>query len=134
MTTEIVQAGDFVQSACAKCKLITKHIVVSLVAGVPSKVQCTLCKGNHAFRPKLDAATPKRAKAANRNPDVQDWLKDSPTWDENKAIPYAMAGVFRKGDLLRHSVFGLGMVRRPPYSNRMQVLFEVGEKLLVCGN
>ena len=134
MATVQIQPGEFVQSKCAKCKKLTKHIVVGLVDGVPSKVQCVFCKGNHNYKPESVNKPPRKPKIAPKSPEMQDWESDSPKWDESKAVPYRMDGVFKKGDLLMHALFGLGIVRKVVSVQRMQVLFSAGEKLMVCAS
>lgn len=132
MAKEQIEPGDFVQSQCKKCKKGTKHIVVGLLDGTPTKVQCTVCKGNHAYKGESSAAKPPRPRPHSVSAETKDWLAASPSWDAGKAKPYGMDSKFRSGDLVNHDTFGLGLVKKVMDTNRMYVLFEAGEKLMVC--
>jgi len=134
MTAAKIEAGDFVQSFCTKCKNMTKHIAVGLLLGVPTKVQCTVCKGNHNFKKNPASSATPRQKAAPKLVDNKDWVASAAKWDETKATPYTTIGMFKKGELLNHSTFGLGLVQGHMGPKRMQVLFQNGPKLMLCGN
>lgn len=134
MTVKTFSAGDFVNSVCKKCKKTTKHIIVGLVDGVPAKVQCTDCKSNHNYRKEAAPGEKSKQKPAPSRQVSQDWIAMSEKWDETKATPYAIGGVFKKGELLNHAHFGLGVILGAPAEKKMRVLFREGEKLLLCGN
>lgn len=42
--------GDDVDDYCIKCKRITNHAIVSLMAEDPAKVRCRTCYNDHDFR------------------------------------------------------------------------------------
>jgi hypothetical protein len=42
--------GDDVDDYCIKCKRITNHAIVSLMAEEPAKVRCRTCYNDHDFR------------------------------------------------------------------------------------
>lgn len=134
MTDKKLEAGDFVKSYCKKCKEETKNVVVALVKGVPSKVQCTNCKGNHLFAAKPGTKSKSSAaKGSAMKVPSPEWEGLSAKWDSKRAVPYVIGGIFKKGDLLDHKQFGLGVVRAIADVKRMQVLFQYGEKTLHCG-
>lgn len=133
-TREPMEPGDLVQSNCRKCKKSTKHIIVGLVDGVPSKVQCTICKGNHNYRSDAEVKATGRPRPSPKNPMVIEWRTLSQNWDPGKASNYATTSTFKRGELVNHASFGLGVVREIAGSKKMVVLFEVGEKLMMCGN
>lgn len=134
MTSKQVEAGDFIQAYCRKCQNETKHIAVSLVKGLPAKVQCTVCKGNHAYQKDPITQAQAKIRLASKKVEIQDWNSLSTQWDSSRAIPYSSGSAFKKGDLIDHHVFGLGIVRNQPGYRRMQVLFQDGEKLMQCAN
>lgn len=135
MTSEPIQPGDFATSVCTKCKKPTKHVVVSLAGGIPSKVQCTMCKGNHNYRSpeSQKSGATQRTRAPQKTAEMLQWEKESPAWDEKRASTYSMTGTFKTGELLNHHVFGLGVVRKKCGAGRIQVMFQAGDKTLVCG-
>lgn len=42
--------GDDVDDYCIKCKRVTNHAIVSLMAEEPAKVRCRTCYNDHDFR------------------------------------------------------------------------------------
>jgi hypothetical protein len=58
--------GDIIDDFCVKCKRITNHQVVSMLARDPAKVRCRTCYSDHDYRreqappPKVD---PRKAAA-----------------------------------------------------------------------
>ncbi len=51
---------------------------------------------------------------------------------EAKAKDYSMDGLFRKKDVIRHPVFGLGMVEKKAGPRKIEVLFEDGCRVMRC--
>lgn len=134
MTSKQVEAGDFVQAYCKRCQKEAKHIAVALVKGVPAKVQCTVCKGTHAYQKDPVTQAIVKTRLVARKAEIHDWSVLSTKWDPAGAIPYNSGRAFRKGDIVEHTLFGLGIVRSQPGNRRMQVLFHDGEKLMQCAN
>ena len=80
--------------------------------------------------------TAAKKSSARREP-VADVQK---TWDEAMLgsspadfTAYALSGVFKVGDLLRHKKFGDGVVVEVQEGLKMQVLFAPGSKTLAYG-
>ncbi len=153
MTTETIQAGSSVESACRKCKTVTDHHVVVMIDEKIGKVQCKVCGGKHAHRPPKAAPAPKaaaqpkapaekkpRASAAKKpaapkkpSPEVLAlWESKVASTAPGDVKPYAMAADFEDGDVISHSVFGPGFVQRFIKPNMIEVLFEDGLKMLRC--
>ncbi len=42
--------GDDTDDFCVKCRRLTNHSIVSLMAGKPAKVRCRTCYHEHDFR------------------------------------------------------------------------------------
>jgi hypothetical protein len=42
--------GDVIDDHCIKCRRITNHSIVSLLAGKPAKVRCRTCYHDHDYR------------------------------------------------------------------------------------
>jgi hypothetical protein len=42
--------GDDVDDYCVKCKRLTNHSILAIVAGEPAKVRCRSCYHEQAFR------------------------------------------------------------------------------------
>lgn len=45
-----LRLGDVIDDYCVKCRRITNHSVVSLVAGQAAKVRCRTCYHDHDYR------------------------------------------------------------------------------------
>ena len=99
-STKQPAVGDAVQAKCGKCKGVTKHTVLAMVDEAPSKVRCTICESDHKFRAPAKPRAPKAPRAPKKSPDVLEWAKLSPKWDEAKAHPYKMSTSFKKNDLI----------------------------------
>jgi ribosomal protein S27E len=42
-------AGDFIDSQCTKCKILTNHTIVAIAAGKVARVKCNTCGGEHNY-------------------------------------------------------------------------------------
>ena len=140
-------AGDILDATCTRCRVLTNHTIVALVGGRVARVKCNTCGSEHNYH------APKEEKApAARRVTVPRERTSSPTstrkdilpryreqWesalsgkDSSVAKEYDMAGKFMKDDLVRHPVFGTGIVTMAA-GTKMDVLFKDGPKLLRCG-
>ncbi|KIH77906.1 hypothetical protein SAMN05660860_02451 [Geoalkalibacter ferrihydriticus] len=133
--------GGHIDSQCTRCRMLTNHTVVAMVADRPVKVQCNTCGGLHGYRapkaaPKARAAVPRRVTdkpaAASRSADHEQWNRAVADKDQGEARAYGMDDVFRADELIRHPMFGLGVVTATIKPNKMEVLFEQGRKTLRC--
>ena len=61
-----------------------------------------------------------------------DWEDLMAMADMDGARPYAMKGQFHRGEVIQHKVFGLGIVVREIGTEKIQVSFRDGVRLLVC--
>lgn len=126
-------AGDNIASHCTKCKLVLDHVIVAMVEETIAKVKCKTCGSTHKYRSAEDAKkvrTTKRKEAA---------VKTEVLWEaclaEAKGAEraYDMGGKYRVGDIVQHSVFGKGVVRKI-YPNKCDVLFKDKERLMASAN
>lgn len=136
--------GGNADSWCTKCKLVLAHTVVAMVEKVPVKAQCNTCGSTHKYRsdsPKSRKTDAKDIKEALRSKSKKlsagmvkaNHYEDLMTGrDPSTAKPYSAKSSFDKGDLVRHSKFGLGLVTVMKDHNKIEILFEEGAKVLVC--
>ncbi len=143
MSAKKLSAGDFIDSNCTRCRTLTNHTIVAMVEDRVVRVQCNTCQGIHNYhapkpartateRSSRAAAAPRAPRATGRNSAQKQWEALRAEADPGKAKPYDMNGSFRSGDLMQHPTFGLGFVRAIAGANKVEVLFESGEKLLRC--
>ena len=64
MNIKIRAAGDFIDSQCTKCKILTNHTIVAIEAGKVAQVKCNTCGGEHNYHaPKGEKAPTTRHSA-----------------------------------------------------------------------
>jgi len=149
-------AGDDIESRCLKCKDVTNHTIIAMTADTIAKVQCNSCQARHNYRPPLAekkktsstrrrrdgatvSSTTTKAKKTTKSPskrasrgavNFEALIQDK---DVTAAIPYTISATLTSGDLINHSIFGLGVVMAIMPPNKAQVTFqEQGSKILVC--
>ncbi|MFZ4440354.1 MAG: hypothetical protein ACOYOS_18175, partial [Syntrophales bacterium] len=49
MNLKIRAAGDFIDSQCTKCKILTNHTIVAIEGGKVAQVKCNTCGGEHNY-------------------------------------------------------------------------------------
>ncbi len=143
MNSKTLSAGDFIDARCTRCRTLTNHTIVAMVGDKVVRVQCNTCQGIHNFHaPKAAAktaetstkrsaaASPRKPRQSARNAELEEWRSLSSETDPDKARPYDMAASYRVGDVINHSVFGYGFIQAVTGSNKVEVLFEEGKKVL----
>jgi hypothetical protein len=110
------------------------------------RVECNTCRGVHAFHPvkvpkdtsaakavRQKTAAPRKSKADPEAAARAEWETLQQVIDPSQAIPYDMNRPYRAKNLLSHPNFGIGFVQVVFPTNKMEVLFQSGKKLLRCG-
>jgi hypothetical protein len=127
-------AGDNVASYCMKCKLALDHTVVAMEGTAVVKVKCRTCGSSHKFR---DPAEVKKPRTPRKK---EDSVKTAETlWEvslaetKGKERVYDMSGKYRIGDVVLHTTFGKGVVRKL-YLNKCDMLFKDKERLMCSAN
>ena len=140
MTT--YRAGQEIDAYCTKCKLDLTHKIVAVVGNKPAKVECRTCYGVHNYRaPKsaaAAAAAPSAPRAA-RSSSGSSRASAAKSEPEPPMVPpdharialYAISEKFSVGSWISHKTFGIGVVLREIASNKIEVRFDAGTKVLV---
>jgi hypothetical protein len=131
--------GGHVDASCRKCAKITSHIVLAMVAGKPSRVECRVCHGTHQYKPTATtprATTPRTgatraSKAPEPNP--ADVWAASMRSARGETLAYAPSGRFAVGNKLKHPKFGEGVVARLASTTVCEVVFQTGTVKLIMG-
>jgi len=138
---ESYQVGSNIDSWCTKCKLVLAHTIEAVSAGLIKRVVCNTCRGKHQYKSEEPGTKP--AKSA-----VKSSVKKSSTGSKGRAkvndlarlmrgrrpeqaAPYSAKTHFSKGDLLEHTIFGLGVVVDQRDAQKIEVLFPSGSKVLI---
>jgi len=134
MTEKKLAAGDPIECRCTKCRKITNHIIVALTDEKPAKVECNTCGGQHKYRSPAAPKKPstRRAAVTQEAKDQAEWLKRETEIREAKSIPYDMQASFKVGVVIKHPSFGLGLVLAACGTQKIEVLFPTGKKIMRC--
>ena len=138
MSEKMLSAGDYIASRCSKCKDVTNHTIVAMVENKVVRVECNTCGSVHNYRsvaPTVKPA-PRTKTAATRTPRVgkteTEWAAQLNECKASDAISYSTKAAFKPGDVVQHSVFGMGRVINTIRPNKMEVYFRDGIKMLRC--
>lgn len=133
MTKNTLTVGGPIESRCTKCRKITNHIIVAITDNIPAKVKCNTCEGEHKYRPPAAAKKSTTKKVASPKATGQkDWQELRTKIEEVKAADYSMDSSFKVNTVIKHPMFGLGLVEKKIGVRKMEVLFEDGRKKLRC--
>jgi len=153
MVTPVYKPGAEVDAYCTSCRADRVHRIIAVMNGQPKKVECLSCKGHHLFRAtqaqKEAMAAHKRASRGERaaaSPSASRSRTSMPTrpkedlsqtWEKaiaGRALtdfkPYRIDQTFTKGELVRHSKFGEGVVINAVEANKCEILFKDGLRTL----
>ena len=127
-------AGDNIESSCTRCKLVLDHVVVAVHGDMVVKVKCKTCGSTHKFRDPADVKKPRTAKKKEDAVKAAETLWESCLAEaKGKERTYEVGGKYRIGDIVLHSTFGKGIVRKI-YFNKCDVLFKDKERLMASSN
>ncbi len=129
----VLVAGDPIEARCTKCRANNPHVIITMADDSPLKVQCDVCSRQHKYR--LPSAPKKPSVRRVVDPKVaerKEWELLRPEMNEKDAKDYSMTGSFKVDSLIKHATFGLGVVQRVAGTQKIEVLFEDGKKLMRC--
>lgn len=138
MPNTTLSAGDPIEARCTKCRKNTNHIVIAMADEAPAKVECNTCGGQHKYRPPTaakKAAVKKPATKRTTDPkaaEKKEWATLQADIEGAKAKDYAMTDSYKVRTVVKHAAFGLGLVLRTAGSQKIEVLFADGKKILRC--
>ncbi len=131
---EKLTAGENIASYCTKCKLVLDHSIIAMDGETIVKVKCRTCGSAHKYRSAADVKTPRTARKKENAVKTAEALWESClTEAKGKERAYDMAGKYRIGDIVLHTTFGKGVVRKL-YFNKCNVLFRDKERLMASSN
>lgn len=136
-------AGMDIDAPCGRCKMETRHRVLTITDNVPENLICVRCSSVHKFRPekpKHDSAPrvsrgsaggsgPKPRAAASPSRFQELMIQEQAG---SQALPYSPATRWEEGAWMDHSTFGLGRVQKR-LGRKVDVLFRQGLKTLISG-
>jgi hypothetical protein len=133
------EVGGYVDGWCTRCKLVLRHTIEAIAGGKITRVHCNTCRGQHAYRPQAPRApgaaggSSTRARRSAPEPPANNYhtLLRGRTKDASR--PYSTSEHYAVGDLVAHATFGLGVVTGARDTNKIDVVFPDGPKVLLQG-
>ncbi len=137
----VLRAGVEVDAYCTRCKMDLTHKIIAVVGNKPVKVECRTCYGTHNYRPpKSGPVPPPRAEGSSarapsaprpaRKPSAEDHVTVTPP--PGVIIhPYRMSDKYSRDQWISHKVFGTGCVSLLVGTDKIEVRFSGGAKVLV---
>lgn len=144
MESKELSAGSIIEARCSKCRDILNHTIIAMVEDTPALVMCNTCQGRHKYRvPAVKKTTaakkttgttakPRKTRKTPQQLECEQWQELSGSLNRAEPKPYAIDAEFSVNNVILHPVFGLGKVKRKVATNKIEVLFEQGIKLLRC--
>jgi hypothetical protein len=125
--------GDPIEARCSKCRKNTAHLILTLAEVGPATVQCQICSHQHNYRPPATAKkTALRQAIQHKDAESKEWERLRPGMNSSKATDYSMTASYKVKALIKHPVFGLGLVQRVVGSQKVEILFADGMKMMRC--
>jgi hypothetical protein len=122
--------GADIESYCGKCGT-TWHVVIAMVEGRVAQVECSRCGKRHKPRAEATAAPrPHRRTGEASTPSAR---ASKPMVAPDLSTPpvfYDAKEAYRPGQRIEHPAFGPGVVERVLASNKVQVFFATGSRVL----
>ncbi|MEW6350667.1 MAG: hypothetical protein AB1646_16520 [Thermodesulfobacteriota bacterium] len=151
MSRSPIGPGEDVEAWCTRCKMNLNHRVIAVVGSEVRRVHCLTCGGDHNYYPpkhqkapkrektptsksRAESAAPAATKAVSAARALSEWttiMKKMPP--EVVPRPYRATEVFATGEFIDHVRFGVGKVLAMAARDKMEVIFQSGRKVLICG-
>lgn len=148
-----LSAGSEIDAWCTRCRMDLGHRIVALVAGVPKRVICQTCGGEHAYHaPRSAPAKPgvfiRRANGAEPEKRAQPagvraaarakvekerydaWAERTLGRTVDAFKRYSMEQTLKPGELVLHPKFGEGYVDTVREDGKVSVMFRDGARTL----
>ncbi len=140
MSKTALSVGSQIEVRCPRCRKNRDHEILSMKDGHADKVQCTLCNHQRKYRPPAVQKTVEErlliknteARRSQNATQRKQWETLSQSMDRTKALHYSMAETYKSKTIVDHPVFGLGQVQRVLGSQKVEILFEDGVKIMRC--
>jgi hypothetical protein len=146
MAADKYSPGGEVDAWCTKCRMDLNHVIIAVVGSDIKKVKCLTCGGEHKYHPpksektvskptaksKTTARGPAAGKPRTKKSAEGEWNTFMKELDEAEAPrAYRINEIFSEGEFLEHKNFGVGKVLNILGSERMEVVFREGRKVLL---
>ena len=144
-----IRVGGEIDAVCTRCRIVTNHRIVAMVDGLVKRVICLTCDSQHNYRQPPGEKRPIAAKVMRVAKEMK--KTSAPTggarvfaqWTQNREAlnsseiqprPYSFKEIYKDGEAIEHSKFGLGFVQKIIPPNKMEVMFETEIKTLAMNS
>ena len=122
--------GADIESYCGKCGT-TWHVVIAMVEGRVAQVECSSCGKRHKARGESTAAPRVHRRTGEASTPAAKGSKPMVAADLSQApVPYTASGAYKPGQRIDHPAFGPGVVERVLATNKVQIFFATGSRVL----
>lgn len=134
------QLAQEIVAHCGNCSKDLAHIITAIENDRVVSVLCGSCKEEHPFKSpaRIKAAPKKRGKKKVLPKDPQqiadEWKSEMERVRHLSPTVYTMRGDYAEGEKLDHHAFGMGLIQKLIFPDKMEVLFEGGSRMLIRGN
>ena len=134
--------GEDVEAHCRKCKANTVHTVIAIGKRSVKRVLCKACQAQHNYSKPKDPEELAAKKSAQKKTTTRTstrrssqnigemWTALVSSLESSEVVDYTMKGDYKENSLIKHPIFGVGVVTKRINSSRAEVLFEKGIKLM----
>ena len=139
---DMLKVGSNTDAWCTKCKLVLAHTIEAVAGGIIKRVQCNTCRGKHQYKAnapgekserKSSASLKSKNLAPKKKSTKGDFSRLISGKDLTRASSYKVTSHFVRGEVINHTIFGVGVVVEEKDASKIEVLFESGPKILVQG-
>jgi len=127
--------GQETNAYCGKCKTNTIHLITNVEENKIKRVMCKVCMAYHQYRaPKgtvmgtASKAEPGKKPTRRRRTKAARLLEKT---DFNEATEYKMDKNYETNMPIVHKIFGNGIVQNVIDSQKIEVLFQDGPRIMV---
>jgi hypothetical protein len=140
--------GSPINAYCARCKSDRDHVVLEVDGVQVREVRCESCGARGEFRSPREKTKaglqeairrktmppPPRRRATRKKNETPEEIfnKLVEGRDLSAAEPYSIKAPFKVADLIDHPKFGVGIVTEVADVSKVKVVFEDGERVMVC--
>ena len=142
--TKSYYAGMEIDAPCGRCKVETRHRILSITEGVPDRLICATCSSIHKFKPErvkdnvsanIKVARPTKGTQAGPKRSAQSPSRFQELMIAERAgataKPYGQGINWETGMWMDHPSFGLGKIQHKS-GRKIDVLFKSGLKTLMA--
>lgn len=119
----MLRVGNEIDTYCGRCKMDRTHRIVAMDPdGTIRQVICGMCDSRHNYH------APKKSKVAVRKSSVNPLDAETAIFPQRS---YQMSSSYNEGEVIDHPKFGVGRVIAVKNSQKIEVQFKDGVRILL---